>query len=249
MTPYGYTTLAFALLVFYISYRIIKRMNNDKKVGCVGFAYVSIFYLILCAVSIPFVITTSTSLYRIITYDTYKAEIVEVNTYMNEDSDGNDTLMYTPTVKFTPKGSAEPITRKLEIGSGAPYHIGDSHKVAYNSDTGKIESKSIASILSLSVAFIFSLMLSSIVIYGVYYAFFEKLAFDIMDMIKIYFIYILLPIGMLGMNASLIYYLYEYFITGARSDAPVWGTILAIFFVLVLSLSTIPIFKMLREIK
>ncbi len=245
MTPFGYSLLTVALLALYISYHIVKKINGEKKVGCAGFTYVSAVYLSFCAFSLPFVIMTSSSLYRIIIYDAYEAEVVEVSTYMSEDSDGNDTLMYTPTVKFTPNGSSEPITKKLEIGSGSPYHIGDSHKVAYNSDTGKIESKSIASILLLIAGLIFSLMMSSIVAYGIYYAFFDQLAFHIMDMVLIYFLYIIMPIGILGMNAGMIYYLYERFITGVKADDPIWVAIIVIFFVLVLSLTTVPLIKML----
>lgn len=233
------------LFALYISYRIAKRMGDDDKVGCSGFTYVSIVYLTLCSLSLPFVMMTSSSLYRIITYEAYDAVVVEVSTYISEDSDGNDTLMYTPTVKFTPNGSSEPITRKLRIGSGDPYHVGDSHIVAYNSDTGKIESKSLASILLLVGGFIFSLMLFSIVAYGVYYAFFEVLTFHIMDMIIIYFFYIIIPVGILGMNAALIYYLYERFITGVKADDPAWVTIIVSFFAIVLSLTTIAMFKML----
>ncbi len=239
-----YLILAF-LLVLYISYRILKKMNKNGKVGCAGFAYASAAYLSLCALSLPFVIMTSSSLYRIITYDAYDAEVVEVSTYMSEDSDGNETLMYTPTVKFTPKGSSEPITKKLGIGSGDPYHVGDSHTVAFNSDTRKIESKSLASILLLIAGLIFSLMLFSLVVYGIYYAFFDKLAFHIMDMVIVYFLYIIMPIGMLGLNAGMIYYLYERFITGVKADDPAWVAIIVIFFVLVLSLTTVPLAKML----
>lgn len=240
-----YSLLLALLFALYISYRIVKRMGGDDKAGCVGFAYVSVVYLSLCALSLPFVIMTSSSLYRIITYDAYEAVVIEVSTYMSEDSEGNDTLMYTPTVKFTPKGSSEPITRKLGIGSGDPYHIGDSHTVAYNSDTGKIESKSLASILLLIAGLIFTLMLFSIVVYGVYYAFFDKLAFHVMDMIIIYFLYIITPIGMLGMNAGMIYYLYERFITGVKADDPTWVAIVVSFFALVLSLTIVALAKML----
>lgn len=240
-----YFLILVLLFALYISYRIIKRMVGDDKVGCASFAYVSAVYLSLCSLSLPFVIMTSTSLYRIITYETYDAVVVEVSTYISEDSDGNDTLMYTPTVKFTPKGSSEPITRKLGIGSGDPYYVGDSHTVAYNSDTGKIESKSLASILLLIGGLIFSLMLFSFVAYGIYYAFFDKLAFHIMDMVMIYFLYIIMPIGVLGMNAGMIYYLYERLVTGTKADDPTWVLIIVIFFVLVLSLVTVSGIKML----
>jgi len=236
--------LAVTLLALFISYHIVKKMNDDKKVGCAGFAYVSAVYLSFCAFSLPFVIMTSTSLYRIIIYDAYEAEVVEVSSYMSEDSDGNSTKMYTPTVKFTPHGSSEPITKKLGIGSGDPYHVGDSHTVAYNSDTGEIESKSIASILLLIAGLIFSLMMSSIVAYGIYYAFFDNLAFHFMEMILIYFLYIIMPIGILGMNAGMIYYLYERFITGVKADDPIWVAIIVIFFVLVLSLTTVALEKL-----
>ena len=244
-TPIGYSVLAVASFALYISYRITKRIAGNEKVGCASFAYVSAVYLSLCALSLPFVIMTSNSLYRIITYEAYDAVVVEVSTYMSEDSDGNETLMYTPTVKFTPRGSSEPITRKLGIGSGEPYHIGDSHKVAYNSDTGKSESKSLASILLLIGGLIFSLMLFSFVAYGVFYAFFDTLTFHVMDMIIIYFLYIIMPIGIMGMNAGMIYYLYERFITGEKADDPLWMAIIVAFFALVLSLVTVGVIKML----
>ena len=245
LTPTGHVILAVALFALFISYRIVKQMSGDNKVGCIGFGYVSAVYLSLCGLSFPFVIMTVTSLYGIITYDSYEAVVVEVSTHMSENDDGSETLMYTPTVKFTPKNSLEPITRKLGISSGAPYHIGDSHQVAYNSNTKKIESKSLASILLLIGGLIFSLMLFSLVAYGVYYAFFDKLAFHVMDMIMIYFLYIIMPIGVLGMNAGMIYYLYNRLVNGVKADDPAWVLIVVVFFALVLTLLTISVIKML----
>lgn len=227
-----------------ISYRITKRMGGDGKVGCMTFGYVSLVYLMLCALSIPFVIGSASGLYKIATFDTYEATVVDVSSYMRKNPDGRRIKMYTPTVKFTPRGSSEPREKKLEIGSGEPYQIGEKYKIVYDSDTGKLESREIAAILLLSGGLIFSLTLLSLVIYGAYYAFVEKRSFPLTSLATILIVYIIMPISMIGLNAGMIYYVYNRLAYGVRSEQPIIVLIIVIFFIIVLSLATVGLAKM-----
>jgi len=141
-----YYLILVILILLYISYRIAKRKAGSDKVGCIGFAYVSAVYLSLCIVSIPTLVIAGSDIFKRIIYDSYDAVIVDVSSYMSEDSNGDDILMYSPIVKFTPRGSSEPIIGKLGTSSSAPFHIGDSHAVSYSSAAGKIGSSTFGSI-------------------------------------------------------------------------------------------------------
>ncbi len=232
------------LFALYISYRIAKRKAGDDKVGCIAFAYVSVVYLLLCFFSFVLITSSSSGLYEIATYDSYEATIIDVSSYMKKNSDGIHIKMYTPTIEFTPNGSSEPRTIKLKIGSGKPYQIGEKHDVVYNSDTGKIVSREIRLILLMIAALITSLMLLSLVVYGVYYAFVKKRTFPLTSLLTILFIYITLPIGMIGMNAGLINYVYNRLVYGIRSEQSIFVLIFIIFNIIVLSLVIIALAKM-----
>ena len=153
--------------------------------------------------------------------------------------------MHVPTVSFTPLSSSTPIVHELDIASGESYEIGELHKIAYNPDTGNIQSKELSSILLLIGGLIFSLVLLSFVVYAVLYAFYVKLPITLLELVIYNFIGIIVPLGIVGMNAGIIYYLYQRLVHGVKADQPVWVIFLCLFFSLVLTVVTFGFFKLL----
>lgn len=245
-------SIIIALLLFacYIGYRIAKRMarNKDpnKKPGCMMSGYVIIVYLCLCSLSFPFLNMTISGLYNNLVDTRYEATVVSVRDYISEDSDGNKRTMYAPTVSFT-SNSGQKITRELNIGSGDPYIVGEMHPVSYDENDDQLNSRSVASVLLLIGGLIMSLLLLGYVLIGFAYAFRIPIGITGARYTGILFIYILMPIGMIGLNVGLIYYVYQRLVNGYKSDQPIWVLFIVGFFILVLTLAKIGIVRMLLE--
>ncbi|WP_405368945.1 DUF3592 domain-containing protein [Nonlabens sp. Asnod2-A12] len=236
------------LVACYIAYRIAQRMASDKdpdeKPGCIMVGYVTLVYLCMCALSFTFLSLTLSGLYGNVVHHRYEATVIDVRTYESEDSDGNTTTMYAPTVQFT-TDQGDVITRELNISSGEPYQNGEIHPVSYNQETNDLDSRSIASVVLMLAGLLMSLFLLGYVIIGIAYAFYIPIGINGMEYTAFIFVYILMPLGMIGMNAGLIYYVVQRLTTGYKSDQPIWVLIVVIFFIIVLTLSKISIIKIM----
>lgn len=246
--------IVFFLILFlyavYIGYRIATRMARDKdpdgQPGCVLSSYVTLIYLCMCLFSFPFIGWTGTALYQSMAHDRYEATITSVREYEDEDDDGNYRTMYQPTVKFTANNGTV-IERELGISSGDPYDIGEMHPVSYDADSDQVNSRSWSTILLLTAGLMLSLMFLGYVLIGFAYAYDIPIGITGTAYTVYIFLYILFPLGMIGMNVALIYYLVDTIINGNNADDPVWVLWLVGFFVLVLTLSMIGIIRMILE--
>lgn len=240
------------LVACYIAYRIAQRMASDKdpdeKPGCIMVGYVTLVYLCMCALSFTFLSLTLSGLYGNVVHHRYEATVIDVRNYESEDSDGNTTTMYAPTVQFT-TDQGDVITRELNISSGEPYQNGEMHPVSYNQETNDLDSRSIDSVLLMLAGLLMSLFLLGYVLIGIAYAFHIPIGINGMEYTAFIFIYILMPLGMIGMNAGLIYYVVQRLTTGYKSDQPIWVLIVVIFFIIVLTLSKISIIKIMLSKK
>ncbi len=229
-----------SIIIFglFISFRITERekKESDSNGGCVFYGIVTLIYEALLLLSLGTLALAGSGLYRNLVYPSYQAKVIDQSSYVEEDDDGSH-LMYTPIVEFTPTGQVEPIRAKLDISSGGEYKIGESHRVVYNPKTGDVYSGATSTILLQFFGLLMGLFMFSLVVYGFSYAFYLPLPFTIGDIIKIGLIYIFVPIGMIGMDVGLIYYVYQRIFLNTRANDPLWPLIISIFFSLALSLT------------
>ncbi|WP_194850665.1 amino acid kinase family protein [Nonlabens antarcticus] len=247
-------TLILLLIAFgcYIGYRIALQMAHKKdpndKPGCVLIGYVTLVYLCMCSLSFPFIGITVAGLYATVAHDRFEATVTQVRQYESEDDEGNYHTMYSPTVIFT-NSSGAIIERELNISSGDPYYVGEKHPITYDVDSDKVSSRSMASVLLLTGGLIMSLLLLGYVIIGFAYAYTIPIEITGMDYTVIIFLYIIMPLGMIGMNVGLIYYMVQRIFYDYKSDHPVWVLFLVGFFILVLTLASVGIVKLMWKKK
>lgn len=240
------------LYACYIGYRISLRLSrlkdSNNRPGFVTAGYVILVYLSMCLLSFPFVGICISGLYAHASHDKYDAIITSVRTYMDEDDDRRKTLMHTPTVELT-FPDEKYIEQELNIASGDPYTVGDLHPVTYSNSSEQLSSGSLSSFLLLIGGLIMALFLLGYVIIGFTYAYDIPIGITGMGYTAFFFIYIFMPLGMLGMNAGMIYYVVRRLLYGYKSDQPVWVLFLVGFFILVLTLAKIGIVKKLLNSK
>jgi len=228
------------ILGLFITFRITEREKKESNSngGCFFYGYLTLVYEALLILSLGALALAGTGLYRNIIHDSYQATVVDQVEYYAEDEDGGGQLMYTPIVEFTPNDHEKLIRAKLDVSSGGLYEIGEPHRVVYNPKTGDVNSGALSTILLQLAGLLMGIFMFSFIVYGFCYAFYLPLPFTIVDIIRIGFMYTFLPIGLLGMNAGLMYYIYQRLFLGIRADDPLWPLILSIFFSLTLSLAT-----------
>jgi len=233
--------LFFGLIIsgLFITFRITERQKKESgsNGGCFYYGFMTLVYESLLLLSIGALALAGTGLYRNIINTSYQATIVGQEEYLSEDDEGGSHLMHTPIVEFIPNGQNIAIRAKLDISSGGEYKIGESHRIVYNSKTGEVNSGSTSTILLQLGGLLMGLFLLSFVVYGFLYAFYLPTPFNLADIIKVGFVYTFMPIGMIGMDLALIYYVYQRLILDERTNEPIWPLAISIFFSLVLTLT------------
>jgi len=233
----------------FIAFKIHRRQkegeNETIASGCLGFGFIFLAYLIVSYLGIVFLIGTTKQLYTVATAKTYQAKVINIDNEIRENSEGLKIIIYTPTVKFNIENTSGAIIKKLDVSSTQPYQIGETQEIVYSSSSDSIVSVSIGSILLNIVGFLISLLPFSLIIYGFCYAFYITLPYTLTDLLIFFFGYIFLPIGMIGLNIGLIYYVYDSLIQDYRQEQPIWVLMLCTFFILILSFAKFMIVKML----
>lgn len=232
-----YLFFGLTILGLFISFRITERQKkeSDQNGGCFYYGFVTLIFEALLLLSFGALALSGSGLFRNIFDTSYQAIVVDQVEYESEDDDGNTTTMHTPIVKFTPDGQHAPIIAKLNISSGGEYEIGATHRIVFDPETGDVTSGATSTILLLLGGLIMGLFMFSFIVYGFCYAFYLPLPFSLSDIIAVGFIYTFLPLGVIGMDAGLLYYIYERMI-GARTGEPIWPLLLSILFSTILTL-------------
>jgi len=185
---------------------------------------------------------TVSALYGNIVNDRYEAIVSSVREYEDEDDDGNSQTMYQPTVKFTSNDGVV-VEEELGISSGDPFYVGEMHPVSYDEQSGHLSSRSFVAVALQSAGLMMSLLLLGYVIIGFAYAYSIPIGITGAEYTVVIFLFILLPVGMIAMDAMLIYYLVDTLFYGNNADDPAWVLWLVGFFALMLTLAMIGILQ------
>jgi len=144
--------------------------------------------------------------------------------------------MYTPTVIFkTQKDSV--LTKTLSF-STSNLEIGDTYRVNYNTNTGKVITLGFTLVMKFIGSFIFCLIFSFLFLGILLYTFGYSMSGYKTLVSKIGF-YFLIPFFMIGFTCLMIYGILF------GNDVPFWVTLVLIFFSFVLGLATLGYIKML----
>lgn len=237
-------TLHFQILLVVlltISFLVAKKAGRRKKLGCVGFGYISlvVFLIGMFAVMITFFLTSS-AINGIQTYtggESYMATIVSYSSYESKDDDGRTTTMYTPTYEIDVDGKG---TIRVDdyMSSGGVPNVGELVELYYNKETGNILRFSAGTIIMAVGMFIMWIVLAFCFAGILNYLFGGNMSkyFKIVQAVGMGFF---IPLVMIAFEALLIYALFY------GNDAPGWASAILVFFIIGLGLGIWGYLKML----
>lgn len=240
MEGFDFRILIAILLV--VSFLVAKKAGVGKKMGCVGYGYISlvVFLVGLFAVMITYFLTSSV-INGVQTYtdgEKYMATIVSYSSYEKTDDDGDRVTMYTPTYEI--KISEEEVYRVEDnISSGGnPPIVGEIVELYYDKTTGKMLQFSAGMIIMGIGMFIMWFVLAFAFVGILLYLFNYEMSkyFKILQKVGMGFF---VPLVMIAFEALLIYALFY------GNEVPKWVSALLIFFIVMLGLGIWGYLKMI----
>ena len=234
-TIYFLSGLAITLLILYF---VLRRLG---KKGCMTAGYIGLVIFSINSLTFTswfFMSSITIDVYSVLTSgENYTAKVVSFTSERRRDSDdGGYTTMYTPTVIFkTQKDSV--LTKTLSFSTSS-LEIGDTYRVNYNTNTGKVITLGFTLVMKFIGSFIFCLIFSFLFLGILLYAFGYSMSGYKTLVSKIGF-YFLIPFFMIGFTCLMIYGILF------GNDVPFWVTLVLIFFSFVLVLATLGYIKML----
>lgn len=229
------------VVILVISLLVAKKAGGKKKLGCLGFGYISlvVFIIGMFAVTITFFLTQS-AISGIRTYaegEKYKATIVSYSSYENTNDDGDIVTMYVPTYEI--KVSENEVYQVEDyISSSDVPSVGEIVELYYNITTGEMLQFSSGTIIMGVGMFIMWLVLTFAFVGILFYLFNGNMSkyFKALHIVGMGFF---LPFIMIAFEALLIYALLS------KDDIPGWVIVLLIIFIIGLGLGTLGYLKML----
>ena len=251
ITPFGYIFFLILFLTIALSVRVNKRMSKERGSpnGCFGSVFVGLVVVLVTSLFIGSVVAVVLHTYSLATYPKYKSTIVDVHSEWVErdytDDDGftrtESVEMHTAVLEFY-DGDNKLIRRNNNIRSGSKPKIGEEIIIAYRD--GKLKEFSLRSILLVSGVAVMMVLLGSISVGIVLYAFnknterVHKFGWGVV-------FYFVIPSSMILMMCVMLYALWGHHVNSDNMSIGV--QVLLIFFSITLFLSLTGYIKTLLQ--
>lgn len=232
-------SLSFVALTILATILFVKRSGGK---GCLTFGYIALVLLCINLFTIfswMFMYSTTRDIIAVaVSGKSYTSQVVSYTSHNSEDSDGRSITMYTPTVRFITE-DGKTIQKELSFSTSG-LKVGDTYKINYNEETGKVVTLGFTLSISFVGAFLFTFIFSILFIGQILYIFGYEMDKYKQIVMKAGF-YFFLPFIMIGFDVLLIYALFY------GNEVPIFVTGILIFFIFVLTLAILGVGKMLIQ--